>query len=78
MDLLFPPVRVATGQALDAFVGHVFVPLSTMKDAQVDFFWLAVELIGIVAAAVAAWALGSAARVSLSPGRDAKIRFGRL
>lgn len=62
MDLLFPPVRVAAGQALDVFVGHVFVPLSTMQDAQVDFFWLAVELLGIVAAAVAAWSLGSVAR----------------
>ena len=31
MDLLFPPVRAVTGAGLDVFVGHVFVPLSTMK-----------------------------------------------
>ncbi len=61
MDLMFPPVRVVIGDGLDIFAGHAFMPLQTMGAVQVDFMWLAVELLLIVAAAVVGWRIGTPA-----------------
>lgn len=61
MDLMFPPVRVAIGDAIDTYAGHVNLRLSTAGAVQVDFVWLAIELLVIVAAAVVGWHIGTPA-----------------
>lgn len=61
MDLMFPPVRVAIGDGIDTYAGHVNLRLSTAGAVQVDFVWLAVELLVIVAAAVVGWRIGTPA-----------------
>lgn len=62
MDLMFPPVRVAIGQGVDVYAGHIiYTPLSTAAAVQVDFAWLAVELLMIIAAAVVGWRIGTPA-----------------
>jgi len=60
MDLMFPPVRVAIGQGVDIYAGHAYMPLPAAGAVQVDFLWLALELLAIIAAAVAAWHFGTA------------------
>jgi hypothetical protein len=59
MDLMFPPVRVAIENGLDIYAGHAFMPLPPELTVQVDFMWLAVELLAIVAAAVVSWRIGT-------------------
>jgi hypothetical protein len=59
MDLMFPPVSVAIGNGLDLYAGHAYMPLSPVVAVHVDFRWLAVELLVIVAAAVMAWCIGT-------------------
>ncbi len=61
MDLMFPPVRVAIGNGIDIYAGHIYMPLSTASAVQVDFMWLAVELLAIVAAAVVGWRIATTA-----------------
>jgi hypothetical protein len=61
MDLMFPPVRVAIGNGVDFYAGHAYMPLSTAGAVQIDFMWLAVELLAIVAAAVMGWRIGTRA-----------------
>jgi hypothetical protein len=61
MDLMFPPVRVAIGNGLDIYAGHAYMPLSSEVRVQVDFMWLALELLAIVAAAVVSWCIGTRA-----------------
>ena len=61
MDLMFPPVRVAIGNGVDIYAGHSYMPLSMSDAVQVDFAWLAVELLVIIAAAVAGWHIGTPA-----------------
>ena len=57
MDLMFPPTRIALGNGLTVYAGHLFTPLSAPTVVQVDFGWLAVELLAIVALAVIGWNL---------------------
>lgn len=59
MGLMFPPVRVAVGDDIDIYAGHIYMPLSTASAMQVDFIWLAVELLAIVAAAVMGWRIAT-------------------
>lgn len=61
MDLMFPPIRVAIRQGLDIYAGHAFMPPLASAAVQVDFGWLAFELLMIVALAVAAWRIGTTA-----------------
>ena len=61
MDLMFPPVKVAIGNRLDMYAGHAYVPVSPAVPVQVDFMWLAVELLVIIAAAVIGWCIGTPA-----------------
>jgi hypothetical protein len=61
MDLMFPPVTVAIAEGLDIYAGHAYMPLSTAGVVQIDFRWLAVELLVIVAAAVVGWRIGTPA-----------------
>ena len=61
MDLMFPPIRVGIGNGLDVYAGHSFGPLPIAGDVLVDFSNLAVELLVIVAVAVAGWRMGTRA-----------------
>ena len=58
MDLMFPPSRIALGNGLTVYAGHLFAPLSAAAATQTDFGWLAVELLAIVGLAVVGWTLG--------------------
>ena len=70
MDLMFPPVRVAIGRGLDVYAGHAFMPPVASATVQVDFPWLAVELLLIVAAAVIGWQIGTPKRGGRKSVRD--------
>ena len=61
MDLMFPPSRMLLGNGLTVYAGHFFSPVPTPAALQVDFPWLALELITIVAIAAVGWSLGGAA-----------------
>lgn len=70
MELMFPPFRVAIGDSLDIYAGHTYVPQSMPGAVQVDFVWLAVELLAIIAAAVAGWRIGTPAGDRRKSARD--------
>jgi hypothetical protein len=55
MDLMFPPVKVAIGQSLALFAGHLYAPWPAAGAAQVNFAELALELLAIVALAALGW-----------------------
>ena len=57
---MFPPSRIALGNGHMVYAGHFFTPLATPATVQVDFGWLAAELLAIVAIAVAGWNLRTA------------------
>lgn len=60
MDLMFPPVRIAIGDGFRIYAGHAHLQLLTAGTAvQIDFMWLAVELLMIVAVAVVGWRIGT-------------------
>ena len=61
MDLMFPPSRMVLGNGLTVYAGHFFSAVLTSAALQVDFPWLALELITIVAIAAVGWSLGGAA-----------------
>ena len=61
MDLMFPPSRMVLGNGLTVYAGHFFSPIPTPAALQVDFPWLALELITIVAIAAVGWNLVGAA-----------------
>ena len=61
-DLMFPPSRLALGNGFTVYAGHFFAPLSVPAAIQVDFGWLAIELLAIVALAVIGWKLDPTGR----------------
>ena len=61
MDLMFPPSRMVLGNGLTVYAGHFFSAVPAPAALQVDFAWLALELVTIVAIAVVGWNLGAAA-----------------
>jgi hypothetical protein len=71
MDLMFPPTRIALGNGLTVYAGHFFTPLSMPAATQVDFGWLAVELLAILALGVIGWNLGRTRPAESDGGPDA-------
>ena len=61
MDLMFPPSRMVLGNGLTVYAGHFFSAVPAPVALQVDFPWLALELVTIVAIAVIGWNLGTPA-----------------
>lgn len=57
MDLMFPPSRIALGNGLTVYAGHFFTPLAVPAVAQVDFGWLGIELLAILALGIIGWNL---------------------
>ena len=78
MDLMFPPSRIALGNGLAVYAGHFFAPLSVPAAVQVDFGWLAIELLAIVAMAVIGWKLDPAGRAGSDPNGETSERRVRL
>jgi hypothetical protein len=62
MDLMFPPCRVALGNGLTLYVGHVFWSPSERVLVQLDGVCLAVELAAILVIAIIGWKLGTVDR----------------
>jgi len=60
MDLMFPPSRMVLGNGLTVYAGHFFSAVPAPAALQVDFPWLALELVTIVAIAAVGWNLGAA------------------
>ena len=61
MDLMFPPSRMVLGNGLTVYAGHYFSALPAPAALEVDFPWLALELLTTVAIAAVGWNLGAAA-----------------
>jgi len=61
MDLMFPPSRMVLGNGLTVYAGHFFSAVPAPAALQVDFPWLALELLTIVTIAAVGWNLGAAA-----------------
>ncbi len=59
MDLMFPPSRMVLGNGLTVYAGHFFSAVPAPAALQVDFAWLALELVTIVAIAVVGWNLSA-------------------
>ena len=60
MDLMFPPSRMVLGNGLTVYAGHFFSAIPAPAALEVDFAWLALELVTIVAIAAVGWNLGAA------------------
>jgi hypothetical protein len=78
MDLMFPPSRIALGNGFAVYAGHFFAPLSAPAAIQVDFGWLAIELLAIVAMAVIGWKLDPAERAESDRDGEAPEHRARL
>ena len=78
MDLMFPPSRIALGNGFAVYAGHFFAPLPAPAAIQIDFGWLAIELLAIVALAVIGWKLDPAGRAESDPNGDSLGRRVRL